>query len=158
MKTEYPPLLDAGFREIGLWQLDEWFLEPFSEKNRRRQLIDRLRAYLEALQTLEVVEGVWIDGSFATFKPDPEDVDVLLLVNEAAVRNLTGSEALAFKSLVVDRVLVRNRFECDVYFTGTTNLADLQAWRERFGNFFWSTASKGIFTLTLRTNAPYHPD
>lgn len=148
METEYPPLLAGGFREIGLWQLDEWFLEPFSEKSRRRYLIDRLRAYLDALRTLALVEVVWIDGSFATFKPDPEDVDVLLLVNEAVVRSLTG----------VDRASVRNRFECDVYFTGTTNQADLLTWRKRFGNFFWSTGSKGIFIATLNADAPHCPD
>lgn len=34
MEPEYLPLLTDGFREIGPWQLDERFLDPFSEKER----------------------------------------------------------------------------------------------------------------------------
>ena len=52
MKPEYPPLLTDDFREIGPWQLDEWFLDPFSEKERRHSLIDRLRAFIEKLDGL----------------------------------------------------------------------------------------------------------
>lgn len=85
-KREYNPLLENGFKEIALWQIDSIFLEPFGENEHRKQLINRLNAYLSEFSYLGLNAELWIDGSFSTVKPEPENIDVLFLLDVNEVK------------------------------------------------------------------------
>lgn len=76
-KKEYEPLLENGFKEIALWQLDSHFLEPFGENEHRKYLINRLNAFISEFLSLSIDAEIWIDGSFTTLKPEPQDIDVV---------------------------------------------------------------------------------
>src|ERR1041385_4562928 len=114
-KKEYPPIFGEGFKEIASWQLDKIFLEPFKDNERRKELIDRLKAYLHELEALDMDMEVWIDGSFATMKPNPDDVDLVLLVDRKAIDTLNGKLALLFRHLVMNRDIIKARYLCDVF-------------------------------------------
>jgi len=157
MKIEYPPLLSDGFREIGLWQLDEWFLEPFAEKSRRRFLIDRLRAFIEKLDELNLDVELWLDGSFATLKPEPEDIDMVLFVDFSSVRLLNSIQLSQFEGIVVDRIASRNHFGCDVYFADKNDSMARQYWHDAFAYTPDQLGRKGIFKLIRHAATPNRP-
>lgn len=151
MKIEYAPLLPGGFLDIGPWQFDQYFLEPFSEKDpaQRKRLIDQLLIYLEDLATLGIPFDVWIDGSFATKKPDPDDVDLVVWVREVDTDSLPPERLVRFRRLVIDREWVRAQYGVDVYMGKLDNPAERKKWQLEFGFDRAGLNPKGIFTLTI---------
>ena len=102
-KREYTPLLENGFKEIALWQLDNIFLEPFGENDQRKQLINRLNAYISEFLYLNLNAELWIDGSFTTHKPEPQDIDVVFLLDESEINGLDEKKQKLFKDLFINR-------------------------------------------------------
>ena len=102
-KREYPAILSEGFQQIGIWELDKYFLIPFGNNEHRKKLIDRLQVYLNDFLALGIEAEVWIDGSFTTQKPEPEDIDMVFLLNRSDIDNLTGNKAVFFESLLLQR-------------------------------------------------------
>lgn len=150
MKLDYPPLLNAGFQEIGFWQLDQQFLEPFGENDRRLHLINRFRLYLDELSKLGIPLEIWLDGSFTTHKPEPDDIDIVTWVNVNDVDQLHPNHRIKFKGLILDRDRVRSLYDVDVYLGVLTSLPEREKWQTTFG--FDQTPDKkqkGIFKLTL---------
>ncbi len=50
----------------------------------RRQLLDGLREFVTAARRIEGVSRISVVGSILTTKPDPKDVDLLLVVTDDA--------------------------------------------------------------------------
>ncbi|AQG81837.1 DUF6932 family protein [Spirosoma montaniterrae] len=150
MKQIYPPLLAAGFQEIGPWQLDQQFLEPFGENERRLHLINRLRVYLNDLINLGIPLEIWLDGSFVTRKPEPDDVDMVVWVQASDIDQLPAAHKLKFRLLLMDRDRVRSLYDVDVYWAIPTSDHEREKWQCMFG-FDQSPVPKpkGIFKLTL---------
>lgn len=85
-------LLPAGIHECTFPELetvfgcDPWVQDPQSESRRevlssqRSSLCGRLRAYLEELRYLGIGAEVLIDGSFVTAKPEPNDIDLIVVL------------------------------------------------------------------------------
>ena len=149
---DYMPLLADGFQEIGIWQLDQYFLEPFGESDRRLHLIRQLHRFLNELQKLSIPLEVWIDGSFTTRKPEPEDVDIVVWASLSDVEALDSRRLLLF-----DQMLHRdNREHIKILYNVDANLADAQNaerrdyWSKIFGFDRSQLATKGIYTLFLR--------
>jgi hypothetical protein len=49
---EFDPLYPAGFHDINFDSLDEIFVTPFEDSERRKYLTDRFRAYFEKFSEL----------------------------------------------------------------------------------------------------------
>jgi hypothetical protein len=100
-----PPFNDDGDLPIGVHRatLSE-VLSRFGEgSERRRALGGRLkRLYDLAFSTRQVGRFV-VFGSFITAKPDPNDVDIVLLMEDAFdLATLTGETALVFRHMDAD--------------------------------------------------------
>ena len=50
----------------------------------RTRLYERLHAFLELARSFRMFTSVVIDGSFVTDKPDPSDIDVVLILPAAS--------------------------------------------------------------------------
>ncbi|MDZ4822761.1 MAG: hypothetical protein SH856_04835 [Flavobacteriales bacterium] len=150
LKREYPALLPDRFQEIGLWQLDKFFLEPFGNNEHRRQLINRLQVFMSEVQALGVGTEVWIDGSFTTEKPEPDDVDMVFLMNREDIDNLPEAKAAFFQSLFMQRDEVRSRYHLDVYFIDKDDRDEVEKWTENFGKDARKLNSKGIFKIQIK--------
>ena len=79
------PLLDEqGFLPVGVHDctLDELKgrFGSFQISDRRPQLFARLEAFLSEAKAARLVVSVVVDGSFVTAKPDPNDIDLILVV------------------------------------------------------------------------------
>lgn len=76
------PLLDNdGKLPSGVWPCAYAELEArFGHTRRRRELLRELRHLLADLERRSISGTVFVNGSFITAEPAPEDVDILLLV------------------------------------------------------------------------------
>lgn len=150
LKIEHQPLFDSGFKEIGVWELDTYFLEPFGENVRRKLLIEKLKQFLYDFSYLKLDADVWIDGSFATIKEDPGDVDILFWFKMDDVHNLPPDKQVHFDRLFVQRDKIKIRYYLDLYFENTDDFVARQKWTETFGKDTINLNTKGIFVLKLK--------
>jgi hypothetical protein len=145
MKIDYPPLFGPGIHEIANEELEKHFVEPFEVQDHRQWLVSRFRALVNRITELGIGFEVWIDGSFATEKPNPEDVDALFLFDAEVVN--TGSELVQSELASIfgedGRVDTRLRYSCDVYVIASTDENLRSYWRGWFG-FTRDEKPKGI--------------
>ncbi|PWA07550.1 DUF6932 family protein [Flavobacterium laiguense] len=148
-KREYEPLLENGFKQIALWQLDKVFLEPFEENEQRQYLINRLSAYISEVLSLGLNAELWIDGSFSTYKPEPQDVDVVFLLDENEIEHLSDRKQKLFEELFLNREIIKARYSVDVYFIDQNDEIEKQKWIATYGFDSRKINSKGIYKIQL---------
>lgn len=151
-KKEYQPLFEKGFQEIGLWQLDSIFLEPFDNKEQRKHLIDRFMAYINDFQFLGLDAEIWIDGSFTTLKPEPQDLDVVFLLNKNDVNTLDEKKASVFEELFVKREHIKARYSLDVYYIDINDEEEKNKWILTYGCDSSNLNSKGIYKIKIKSH------
>ena len=92
-------------------------VSEFPLSKRREPIMTSLEALLAALSSAAVKAQVWIDGSFLTKKIDPDDVDLVVVLQEEdfllAWANPTGKD-------VLERIVRKeftNPVKCDSYIS-----------------------------------------
>jgi hypothetical protein len=115
-KKEYPPLFEAGIHDIDIESLEDVFLEPFTEQSHRQKLINGLKKFLSLLQSFDMPLEVWLDGSFSTEKPNPNDVDICVFGSNSDITKLGSDGSALFQSLFDCPQETKIRYCCDVYF------------------------------------------
>ncbi len=80
--------------------LESVFVTPFESNERRKILLSRLAAFTERLKEVPIDMEVWIDGSFATAKENPGDIDLVV--------------AAFFKVVVIIRLVIKRLFFLDL--------------------------------------------
>ena len=93
---------------------------------RRRQLIDGLEAYAQAWGN--ALEAMIVDGSFATRKPEPEDIDIILVPRPESL--VSGAIVALARTLSFDRAHTKAEYGCEGFLV--TGSVDLQGWLEFF--------------------------
>ena len=97
---------------------------------RRNELIEGLEEYARIWDRHEFLDYLVIDGSFATSKPDPGDIDLLLVPNLAAIfSNEFGDLA---ESLCYDRAFTKMVFGCEAFVVIGND--DLREWLDFFSH------------------------
>jgi hypothetical protein len=152
-KRDFDPLLPYGYKEIGIHELDRYFLEPFVEKEWRLPLVNGFRRLLTTLSKIKIEQEIWIDGSFVTTKPDPNDIDILLIVKQQAIESIPPEYKTPWESIVYNPGLARLRFECDLSF----RFKDVDSERQQVAKYLYDFThghygahnKKGIFKLVL---------
>lgn len=142
-KEEFSPLLPAGFHDVTLEDLERLFVEPFTPPDHRRTLLTRLLAFLTQLLASGLPCEIWLNGSFATEKVDPEDVDIAVFVREDDVNALADVQRSVLEGLFGDPLATKARYGCDAYILLLENEANRSYWRGWFG-FTRDERPKGI--------------
>ncbi len=75
------PLFEPGFHEIELNRFEEVFVTPFNDSTHRKYLLDRFLAFLSVFNAIGINCEIWVDGSFATTKNKPSDIDIIFFYN-----------------------------------------------------------------------------
>jgi hypothetical protein len=148
MKQEYPPLFAPGLVEITMDDLERLFVEPFESPWARRRLVERLRDLIAVLQEIGLSCEVWIDGSFLTFKPEPSDIDMVILSDDESRAKLTVSQCSTLDKLIKNKDRTRYRYKCDLSFCGRHDLKQRDYWFRLYG-YSRSKQPKGIARLSL---------
>jgi len=102
--------LPAGIFECTLPEMRQRF-GGFQKSDQRLRLFARLEELFQAMQRSGLFESLLVDGSFATAKPVPNDIDLVAVLKRGHdfERDLPMSEYA-----LVSRSLLRRRFGFDV--------------------------------------------
>lgn len=144
---EYPALLEAGMHNMTLSDLKSVFVDPFENVARRENLLNRFEAFITRLKDVPINMEVWIDGSFATKKEHPGDIDLVVVYDPEEVNKLPIEKQLILKELFEDQKTTKLRYECDAYFV-IDNMNDKSYWRGLFG-FDRNEKPKGIARIMV---------
>lgn len=103
-------LLPPGIHDCSLRELGERF-GTFHSTDRRPRLYEKLQEYLIQVRSTGLVVAIIVNGSFVTSKPDPGDIDLILVLssNQAPRADLPP---MVYN--VVSERLVRRRYGFDV--------------------------------------------
>jgi predicted nucleotidyltransferase len=144
---EYDPIFQPGFHNLEEANLDIHFVRPFPNSNQRELLLYHFRRYLSAIRTIGVSIEIWIDGSFATKKFEPSDIDIALVFEPNEVNSLPQDKIALFME-IFNSAEVKIRYKCDIYPVSRDNQMMLSYWRGWFG-FDRDERPKGIPRIFL---------
>ncbi len=71
---------------MGLIELKRLTVDSFQPNERRLFLFSELERLISDLQKLKMIGQLWIDGSFLTQKPEPEDIDLTAVFYEQDIK------------------------------------------------------------------------
>jgi hypothetical protein len=126
-ENSIPEFRQDGYLPEGLFLASEAeFTFRFGTQSRRRQrLIHRVRRWIELAKLVRAMR-LFIDGSFITAKPEPNDVDaVVLLSNDFEMQIAANSEA----AMELEEMLLTRRPE-EIF--AAENDTDWNDWIEFF--------------------------
>jgi len=138
-------LLPDGIYHCALEEARERF-GRFQSTDKRPQLWDKLMEFVRDAIASGIVEVVLVDGSFVTARPDPNDIDRILVV---PARHSFSADLPPFRYNVLDQKRVRRRFQLDIVVVRNASenlewaIAFFQQVRQQPG------LKKGILRITL---------
>jgi hypothetical protein len=150
-KQEYPPLLPVGFHDFDVVGLRRLCVTRFTHSITRHSIMDNLESLISLLQRSGMRGEVWIDGSFTTDKLNPDDVDLILVLEVEEFRNFTAEQKAFFQWFSMTSL--RDRFRCDNYgmvrdAAHPENEWTLAYWLRQFG-FSRGNEMKGLAVIRL---------
>lgn len=116
-KPCFPPLLPPGFHDFDDDKIKSLCVEAFPNSVRRSMLYCnyiQLTEHFRAInQQCQCFSEIWVDGSFTTQKPEPDDIDILIVFDYAALNSLPDTLKQVVSPLL-DRNYVYTNFKIDV--------------------------------------------
>lgn len=73
-------LLEPGFHEINESEFEEIFVNAFTTSQTRQDIYDSFIKWKNKLTAQYKIQEIWVDGSFATNKINPNDIDTVVFV------------------------------------------------------------------------------
>lgn len=142
MKFNEDGYLDPGFHDIDLQDINEKFVDNFKESITRQDIIKGYIRFMKDLKECGVDNfECWIDGSFSTNKTNPNDIDMVLVIDRGIIEKIPmDKQGQLLKLLTPD--LARIEYKCDAYILAKVdnkhedyNKYELQKnyWKSQFG-------------------------
>jgi hypothetical protein len=146
MKQEFDAILAPGIHDMTIDQFRSTFVDAFQNNQRRAKIMSRFFDFLTTLFSLDVAAEIWLDGSFLTRKESPNDIDIVVFLDEKRVARLDATGQSRLRYLGGNPAATKVRFMTDVRMAPTSN-GDLRSyWRGWFG-FDRSENAKGFVRL-----------
>ncbi|MGD0104565.1 MAG: hypothetical protein ABSC06_11060 [Rhodopila sp.] len=95
VKSAFPPLLPPGRHVMTADRLEHLTVTRFQSSVMRPIIFAEFRRLLNEMATFGLVGELWVDGSFMTEKPEPDDIDLSFGFNPEHLDQQTP-EARAF--------------------------------------------------------------
>lgn len=151
-KPDFPALLAPGIHTLTLPDLYALAVAPFQSDARRQDLFEMLTTWTSAVRASGAGGMLWLDGSFLTEKPMPDDIDcVLWNPRWLAAANATPPNQLQLQRLL-DKPTARALYGLDLYpeAPSPNNLIHREAyWRGFFGFAHDRVTAKGLAEIHL---------
>ena len=147
IKPEYAPLFAPGFHDVEEGKLDELFIDPFPDPSVRKDLVENFRSLLNVIRGIGVSAEVWLDGSFATRKPDPVDIDIVIYFDPVELQALDLQHQKTLDELA-DNNKSRMKYKCDLYFA-LNNRPELRSYWRGWFSFTRTEEPKGIARIFI---------
>ena len=93
-KFDHAPLLAPGRHYMDTHEIRSRFVDQFDGAafRRRSRLFSGLLSAVERIKSARLPCEVCIDGSFLTQKPEPDDIDIVVLVNDDVASSLSTDQ------------------------------------------------------------------
>jgi hypothetical protein len=120
-EKEYPPLYAEGFRDIAEKDLHKVFVAPFTEGvEHRTDLLLNFVQFFKQFKRLGLAAEIWLDGSLATYAPDPSDIDIVFFIDTTAIAGLSNTKRMLFTKLFADRKFTKRLYKLDAFLLNKT--------------------------------------
>jgi hypothetical protein len=116
-KISYPPLFASGFHDMDEIGLKKCCVDDFPTSSRRNMLYCNFIQLLESIREFSTQYGcfteIWVDGSYTTSKPEPDDIDILLVCDHSKI-NAVPIMLRGNIDNLLDRDYIKHNFKIDV--------------------------------------------
>jgi hypothetical protein len=151
-KPDYPPLLAPGLHKLTFEDIYDLAVLPFSGDAQRAVLFQKFKLWECEVRALGIKGTLWVDGSFLTRKPGPEDVDcVIWRPHWIDLANDTPTNRAALSRLF-DHSSAKTLYGLDLYLETPTvdQLVHREAyWKGFFGYCHDRTTAKGFAEVNV---------
>lgn len=107
--------LEPGFHDLDMDEIEDKFVHSFKNSSTRKNI---LNGYIEFIDTLKQcgIERAecWINGSFSTSKEDPNDIDMVLIIDKDILDNVPEDKKSTVYELFTPQ-LAKIKYKCDAY-------------------------------------------
>lgn len=110
--------LEAGLHDMELDGIVEHFVTAFPTSNTRPNIIDGYKRHRDEVAALGVACTEFLDGSFASNKADPGDIDMVGFMDLDAVDALSPADQARLKALFAGKA-TKAAYMCGAYFVPT---------------------------------------
>ena len=78
--TEYEPLLEKGFHELSLKQLEVICVSNLPDSETRLTIFNNIKGLFSNIEEQQLSLEIWLNGSFLTKKLNPNDCDLVAMI------------------------------------------------------------------------------
>lgn len=149
-KQDYPPILRPRIHPMTLDQIRATFVAPLPEATPRLRMFSLFEQWVARLPQLNVTGTLWLDGSFVTRKPEPNDLDCILW-NPSFVGPVSEESKIEVRSMT-DWAPAKAAFGVDLYIETPlpeARMAREAYWRGIFGFQHDGRSAKGFVELKI---------
>ena len=150
-KLCFPPLLYPGFHAFDDESLRLLCVDAFPNSERRDMLYYNYMHLMADIRSInkqfKCFVEVWIDGSFTTEKPEPDDIDMLLVIDDDKL-NLVPIMFQPQVDKLLNRKFIQHNYKIDLLLLYSGRDEDRMHWRGVFGHDREDTP-KGIVRISL---------
>lgn len=154
------PLLKPGFHKLNDLELKSLCVSKFSSSKSRIQLYDNLILLLSRLRAFNTsysfIEEIWIDGSYVTEKINPNDIDILLVINSQILDNIIPESIKNTLFPLLHRNYVKENFNVDLLILFRNNAVvnglsynEMRSYWRGWFSFDRHENPKGVVTLDV---------
>lgn len=149
-KEEFPPLLAPGFYDIGIDGVRRLCVARFPDSVTRPSIMAGLDTVISMIQRTGIKGEVRIDGSFLTEKLNPDDSDIILVLNSDDLSDMDPRQVDFIKRFSSFNLSSTHRCDNYVLVRDNTALAEWNYayWLRQFG-FSRSDHMKGLAVIKL---------
>ncbi len=141
-----PNFNEHGFLPEGVWNCEiEEFISRFAVFQRtdcRLQLCSKLEEFLADVSKIKFIKEIIIDGSYVTEKDEPNDIDIILILD----KEFEKVETPFWIVNLLDSSLLRKKYQFDVKVVVFESNMHLE-YLDFFQNVRQSNLKKGIVRL-----------
>lgn len=138
------PLLSSGFHNLTLSEVYDLAVGRFPKSERRLIIWNGFIKFLESIERWGIVGEIWLDGSFFTYKAEPTDIDVVILINRDSVLALDPFSRDQIKAWLCNRSFYKLNHHCDVYYFDSSDESSRKYWKDWYGLCTDRITPKGI--------------
>lgn len=150
-KQDFPPIINSGIHKLSMTELEQMAVLAFPSDVKRTTLFYQFSSWTSQLSSLGLTGTLWLDGSFLTKKPYPNDIDCVLF--EPILSRQLDANQLNRLSKLLDHDEARVSFNLDFYLEPKMQASDLfhrQAyWSGVFGFQHDRTKAKGFVEIKI---------
>lgn len=106
--------LPPGRHDASVEEVRAAFVDPFDQSHSRRAIFDWWTELRDALTELGAYEAHWLAGSFVSDKPQPNDIDLITVLDGPAYDEMPRHRRKLIQAMVAGNV-TEQLWRCDNY-------------------------------------------